>query len=79
MVLQCAPKERSIGSRQALLTISRFDTGSAWRLASYVDEQMYNSFVLHPNTLVAYNSDKVKNWTTTRSEYYMLTNELDVE
>ncbi|ANU15653.1 ABC transporter substrate-binding protein [Planococcus maritimus] len=48
-------------------------------IASYVDEQMYNSFVLHPNTLVAYNSDKVKNWTTTRSEYYMLTNELDVQ
>ncbi|ALS75640.1 ABC transporter substrate-binding protein [Planococcus rifietoensis] len=51
----------------------------AEEIASYVDEQMYNSFVLHPNTLVAYNSDKVKNWTTTRSEYYMLTNELDVE
>ncbi len=51
----------------------------AEKIASYVDEQMYNSFVLHPNTLVAYNSDKVKNWTTTRSEYYMLTNELDVE
>lgn len=51
----------------------------AEEIASYVDEQMYNSFVLHPNTLVAYDSDKVKNWTTTRSEYYMLTNELDVE
>lgn len=51
----------------------------AEEIASYVNEQMYNSFVLHPNTLVAYDSDKVKNWTTTRSEYYMLTNELDVE
>lgn len=51
----------------------------AEEIATYVDAQMYNSFVLHPNTLVAYNSDKVKNWVTSRSEYYMLTNELDVE
>lgn len=51
----------------------------AEEIASYVDEQMYNSFILHPNTLVAYDADKVKHWTTTRSEYYMLTNELDVE
>lgn len=50
----------------------------AEKIASYVDEQVYNSFILHPNTLVAYNSDKVKNWVTSRSEYYMLTNELDV-
>ncbi|MGE7781102.1 nickel ABC transporter substrate-binding protein [Peribacillus sp. NPDC097264] len=47
-------------------------------IAMYVDEQVYNSFILHPNTLVAYDSDKVKNWVTSRSEYYMLTNELDV-
>lgn len=51
----------------------------AEKIAMYVDEQVYNSFVLHPNTLVAYKSDKVKNWTTSRSEYYMLTNELDVK
>lgn len=51
----------------------------AEQIAMYVDEQVYNSFVLHPNTLVAYKSDKVKNWTTSRSEYYMLTNELDVK
>lgn len=51
----------------------------AEQIAMYVDEQAYNSFVLHPNTLVAYKSDKVKNWTTSRSEYYMLTNELDVK
>lgn len=51
----------------------------AEEIATYVDAQMYNSFVLHPNTLVAYNSDKLKNWVTSRSEYYMLTNELDVE
>ncbi|TWT27060.1 nickel ABC transporter substrate-binding protein [Planomicrobium sp. CPCC 101110] len=50
----------------------------AEEIASYVDGQVYNSFILHPNTLVAYNSGKVKNWVTSRSEYYMLTNELDV-
>ncbi|MDQ0058993.1 nickel ABC transporter substrate-binding protein [Paenibacillus harenae] len=51
----------------------------AEQIALYVDEQVYNSFILHPNTLVAYKSDKVLNWVTSRSEYYMLTNELDVK
>lgn len=51
----------------------------AEQIALYVDEQAYNSFVLHPNTLVAYKSDKVEHWVTSRSEYYMLTNELDVK
>ncbi|CAM4420888.1 nickel ABC transporter substrate-binding protein [Paenibacillus tarimensis] len=51
----------------------------AEQIALYVDEQAYNSFVLHPNTLVAYKSDTVGNWVTSRSEYYMLTNELDVK
>ncbi|MET1180368.1 nickel ABC transporter substrate-binding protein [Peribacillus simplex] len=48
-------------------------------IAMYVDGQVYNSFILHPNTLVAYDADRVKNWITSRSEYYMLTNELDVK
>lgn len=51
----------------------------AEQIALYVDEHAYNSFVLHPNTLVTYKSDKVLNWTTSRSEYYMLTKELDVK
>jgi peptide/nickel transport system substrate-binding protein len=34
---------------------------------------------LHPSTIVAYNENKVKNWLTTKSEYYMITNELDVK
>lgn len=51
----------------------------AEKIALYVDENVYNSFILHPNTLVAYNADKVENWVTTRSEYYMLTNTLDVK
>ena len=51
----------------------------AEKIALYVDDQVYNSFILHPNTLVAYNADKVENWVTSRSEYYMLTNTLDVK
>jgi peptide/nickel transport system substrate-binding protein len=46
--------------------------------ADYVYENVINSFVLHPSTIVAYNDKKVKNWVTTRSEYYMITNQLDV-
>lgn len=46
--------------------------------ADYVDESMINSFILHPDTLVAYDSKMVKNWITSRSEYYMITNKLDV-
>ncbi|MNW35572.1 Nickel-binding periplasmic protein precursor [compost metagenome] len=43
-----------------------------------IDEQMYYSYLVHPNTLVAYR-DRVKNWVTSKSEYYMLTNQLDVQ
>ena len=51
----------------------------AEQAADYVHENVINSFVLHPSTIVAYNENKVKNWLTTRSEYYMITNELDVK
>lgn len=51
----------------------------AEQAADYVDENAINSFVLHPSTIVAYNDEKVKNWVTTKSEYYMITNELDVK
>jgi peptide/nickel transport system substrate-binding protein len=47
--------------------------------ASYVHEQMINSFILHPSTIVAYNKNKVKNWVTSRSEYYMITNQLELQ
>ncbi|CAM3362934.1 nickel ABC transporter substrate-binding protein [Saccharibacillus brassicae] len=50
----------------------------AERAANYVHDNVLNSFVLHPATIVAYNGTKVKNWITTRSEYYMITNKLDV-
>ncbi|WP_407941662.1 nickel ABC transporter substrate-binding protein [Metabacillus schmidteae] len=51
----------------------------AEQAANYVHENVINSFVLHPSTIVAFNENKVKNWVTTRSEYYMITNKLDVK
>lgn len=51
----------------------------AEQAADYVRNNVINSFVLHPSTIVAYDENKVKNWVTTRSEYYMITNELDVK
>ncbi|WP_046175916.1 nickel ABC transporter substrate-binding protein [Domibacillus indicus] len=54
-------------------------SAEAKKIASYIDEQMYHSFIVHPNSLVAYYSNKVESWITTKSEYYMLTNELDVK
>ncbi|WP_416293154.1 nickel ABC transporter substrate-binding protein [Paenibacillus illinoisensis] len=50
----------------------------AEKAANYVHDNVLNSFVLHPGTIVAYNGKKIKNWVTTRSEYYMITNKLDV-
>lgn len=58
------------------------DTGQraelAERAALYVHEHVLNSFILYPSTIVAYNEQKVKNWVTSKSEYYMITNQLDV-
>jgi peptide/nickel transport system substrate-binding protein len=51
----------------------------AEQAADFVHNNVINSFVLHPSTIVAYDENKVKNWLTTRSEYYMITNELDVK
>ncbi|MFC7687507.1 nickel ABC transporter substrate-binding protein [Ureibacillus sp. GCM10028918] len=51
----------------------------AEQAADYVHANVINSFVLHPSTIVAYNENKVENWVTTRSEYYMITNLLDVK
>lgn len=57
------PKQRAVLAKQA---------------ADYVHDNVINAFVLFPSTIVAYNENKVKNWVTTRSEYYMITNKLDV-
>lgn len=51
----------------------------AEQAADYVYANVLNSFVLHPSTIVAYNENKVINWVTTRSEYYMISNLLDVK
>ncbi|MCQ4087986.1 nickel ABC transporter substrate-binding protein [Saccharibacillus sp. JS10] len=61
--LTVAPEKRAVLAEQA---------------ANYVHDQVLNSFVLHPSTIVAYNSKKILNWVTSRSEYYMITNKLDV-
>lgn len=60
-------------------TVSQEERASlAEQIADFVHENRINSFVLHPSTIVAYNEKKVKHWVTTRSEYYMITNRLDV-
>lgn len=51
----------------------------AEQAADYVHNNVINTFVLHPSTIVAYNEKKVENWVTARSEYYMITNLLDVK
>ncbi|MEK4381939.1 nickel ABC transporter substrate-binding protein [Aeribacillus sp. FSL K6-2848] len=43
-----------------------------------IDQKTLHSFILHPNIIVAYRGG-VKNWVTSKSEYYMLTKDLDVE
>lgn len=61
-------------------TVSQEDRAAlAEQAADYVHNNVINSFVLHPSTIVAYDDNKVKNWVTTRSEYYMISNELDVK
>lgn len=47
--------------------------------ADYVHDNVINSFVLHPSTIAAYNDKKITNWKTSLSEYYMITNKLDVK
>lgn len=49
----------------------------AKQATALINEEMLTSSIVHPNIVVAYNQ-KVKNWTTNPSEYYMLTQHLDV-
>lgn len=44
----------------------------------YIDNKTYYSYLVHPNVVVAYNK-RISNWNTSKSEYYMLTNKLDVQ
>ncbi|GKU80670.1 nickel ABC transporter substrate-binding protein [Niallia sp. NCCP-28] len=48
-------------------------------MTTIIDQEYLHSFIVHPNAIVAYNGKKVQNWVTTKSEYYMLTNKLDVK
>lgn len=50
----------------------------AEQIAREVDAKQLNSFLLHPSTLVAYDKTHVKGWKTEKSEYYMITNQLEV-
>lgn len=45
---------------------------------SHIDKEVLHSFIIHPSNIVAY-KDNIKNWKTTKSEYYMLTKDLSVE
>lgn len=47
-------------------------------IASYIHDETYHAFIVHTTSLVAYNADRVQHWQTPKSEYYMLTHELDV-
>lgn len=51
----------------------------AEQIARDVDQKQFNSFLLHPATLVAYDQSRVKGWKTEKSEYYMITNMLEVK
>ncbi|PKG22784.1 nickel ABC transporter substrate-binding protein [Niallia nealsonii] len=48
-------------------------------ITTIIDKEYLHFFMVHPHTIVAYNGKKVQNWTTTKSEYYMVTNKLDVK
>lgn len=50
----------------------------AMEASDIINEEFLHSFIVHPSNVVAY-KDHVKNWVTSKSEFYMLTNELDVE
>jgi peptide/nickel transport system substrate-binding protein len=43
-----------------------------------IDQEALHSFIVHPHNFVAY-KDYVKGWKTSKSEYYILTKDLDVK
>lgn len=50
----------------------------AKKAAQMIDKEMLHSFIVHPHIIVAYR-EGVRNWVTSKSEYYMLTKDLDVD
>lgn len=49
----------------------------ALKAVTLIDQENLQSFLVHPNNVVAYR-DYVHNWVTSQSEYYLLTQDLDV-
>jgi peptide/nickel transport system substrate-binding protein len=45
---------------------------------SIIDQERLHSFIVHPNNFAAY-KDSVKNWKLSKSEYYILTKDVDVK
>ncbi|MBY6038406.1 ABC transporter substrate-binding protein [Fictibacillus nanhaiensis] len=45
---------------------------------SLIDKNRFHSFIVHPNNFAAY-SDDVLNWKLSKSEYYILTKDVDVK
>lgn len=43
-----------------------------------IEKETLNSFIVTPENITAYR-DGVLNWETSKSEYYMLTKDLDVK
>lgn len=43
-----------------------------------INQKTYNSYIAYPNVIVAYNN-RVANWVTSPSEFYMITKDLDVK
>ncbi|WP_338777745.1 nickel ABC transporter substrate-binding protein [Metabacillus sp. FJAT-52054] len=46
--------------------------------SAIIDKETLHSFIVHPKNFVAYKDD-VLNWETSKSEYYMITKDLDVK
>ncbi|AET60911.1 peptide ABC transporter (oligopeptide-binding protein) [Paenibacillus terrae HPL-003] len=50
----------------------------ALEAVTLIDQENLQSFLVHPNNVVAYRN-YVHNWVTSQSEYYLLTQDLDVK
>ncbi|MFP3121920.1 ABC transporter substrate-binding protein [Ectobacillus funiculus] len=52
--------------------------GLAKEAITIIDQEALHSFIVHPNNFVVY-KDYVTGWKTSKSEYYILTKDLDVK
>ncbi|RXI69428.1 ABC transporter substrate-binding protein [Clostridium tetani] len=51
----------------------------AKQATTIINKKNYNSYVAYPNVIVAYNNQRISNWKTSPSEFYMITKDLDVK